>query len=68
MPPAPVGGILMQIFRRRKVRKIEKIKCEKCGHTLLFVEVVKGEIKCPRCKKINKIEYSAKARANSPHH
>ena len=29
--------------------------------------VVKGEIKCPRCKKINKIEYPAKARANSPH-
>lgn len=44
------------------VMVIEKIKCEECGHTLLFAEVVKGEIKCPRCKKINKIEYPAKGR------
>ena len=44
------------------MRNIEKIKCEKCGHTLLFAEVIKGEIKCPRCKKINKIEYPAKGR------
>ncbi len=44
------------------MRNIEKIKCAKCGHTLLFAEVIKAEIKCPRCKKINKIEYPAKGR------
>lgn len=36
---------------------IEKIKCERCGRTLLLVELVKGEIKCPRCGKINQVEY-----------
>lgn len=41
---------------------IEKIKCDECGHTLLFAEHIKGEIKCPRCKKINKIDYPAKGR------
>lgn len=41
---------------------IEKIRCKRCGHTLLFVEIIKGEIKCPRCKYINKIEYPAKGR------
>lgn len=41
---------------------IEKIKCDECGHTLLFAEVMRGEIKCPRCKKINKIIYPAKGR------
>lgn len=45
-----------------RVTKIEKIRCDNCGHTLLFAEVIKGEIKCPRCKKINKIEYPAKGR------
>lgn len=41
---------------------IEKIRCKQCGHTLLFAEIIKGEIKCPRCKNINKIEYPAKGR------
>ena len=36
---------------------IEKIKCEKCGRTLLLAELLKGEIKCPRCGTINRIEY-----------
>jgi phage FluMu protein Com len=35
---------------------IEKIKCERCGQTLLLAEYVKGEIKCPRCKTINKLD------------
>lgn len=48
--------------KRWQVMKIEKIRCDNCGHTLLFAEVIKGEIKCPRCKKINKIEYPAKGR------
>nr|DAV86792.1 MAG TPA: DNA-directed RNA polymerase [Caudoviricetes sp.] len=42
--------------------KIEKIRCTRCGHTLLFANYIKGEMKCPRCKKINKIEYPAKGR------
>nr|DAU84161.1 MAG TPA: DNA-directed RNA polymerase [Caudoviricetes sp.] len=35
---------------------MEKIKCEKCGKTLMFAEYARGEIKCPRCGKINKID------------
>ncbi len=36
---------------------MKKIKCEKCSQTLLFAAVIDGEIKCPRCGKINKIIY-----------
>ena len=36
---------------------MKKIKCEQCGRTLLLAELVKGEMKCPRCGKINRIEY-----------
>lgn len=36
--------------------KIEKVKCEKCGQTLLLAEYVRGEMKCPRCKTINKLD------------
>nr|DAZ26286.1 MAG TPA: DNA-directed RNA polymerase [Caudoviricetes sp.] len=39
------------------MEKIEKIKCGKCGKTLLIAEFVKGEIKCPRCGKVNKINF-----------
>lgn len=35
---------------------IEKIKCKQCGQTLLLAEYIKAEMKCPRCKYINKIE------------
>lgn len=54
-----MAGISLKCWQ---VMNIEKIKCKRCGHTLLFAEVIKGEIKCPRCKKINKIEYPAKGR------
>ncbi len=37
--------------------KIEKIKCNKCGRTLMKADVVKGEIKCPRCGAINKLNF-----------
>lgn len=40
----------------RELVEIEKIRCWQCGQTLLLAEYVKGEIKCPRCKKINKLE------------
>nr|DAF06809.1 MAG TPA: DNA-directed RNA polymerase [Caudoviricetes sp.]DAO60084.1 MAG TPA: DNA-directed RNA polymerase [Caudoviricetes sp.]DAV06714.1 MAG TPA: DNA-directed RNA polymerase [Caudoviricetes sp.] len=42
--------------------KIVKIKCEVCGQTLLKAEQIKGEVKCPRCKHINKLEMSTKGR------
>lgn len=28
---------------------MKKLKCEKCGQTLLMIEYGKLEIKCPRC-------------------
>lgn len=40
--------------------QIEKVRCSKCGQTLLLAEVVKGEIKCPRCKTINKLDFKQK--------
>ncbi len=47
-----------------EVISIEKIKCSRCGQTLLLAEYVKGEIKCPRCKAINKLDLK-KDRAQS---
>ena len=35
---------------------MKKLKCEKCGKTLLLIEYGKLEIKCPRCGHIEKIE------------
>lgn len=43
--------------------KIENIRCENCNQLLLKADLVKGEIKCPRCKKINKLEIKPKDRA-----
>lgn len=39
-----------------EVVEIEKIKCVKCGQVLLLADYVRGEIKCPRCKTINKLD------------
>ncbi len=40
-----------------EVITIEKdIRCPYCGHLLLKAEYIKGEIKCPRCKKIIRLE------------
>lgn len=33
-----------------------KVRCAHCGQTLLIIDYGKLEIKCPRCKEINKIE------------
>ncbi|MDE5978120.1 MAG: Com family DNA-binding transcriptional regulator [Turicibacter sp.] len=35
---------------------MKEIRCPNCNQLLLKAEVVKGEIKCPRCKKINKLD------------
>nr|DAN97717.1 MAG TPA: DNA-directed RNA polymerase [Caudoviricetes sp.] len=42
---------------------IEKIKCNKCGKTLLYAEHIEGEIKCPRCKEINRIKIERKGKS-----
>lgn len=39
-----------------EVVEIEKVRCVRCGQTLLLAEYVKGEIKCPRCKTINRLD------------
>lgn len=44
--------------------KIGKVKCPRCGQTLMLAEYAKAEIKCPRCKEIVKIKIP-KDRANS---
>ena len=46
-----------------EVIKIENIRCINCNQLLLKAEIIKGEIKCPRCKKINKLEINLKDRA-----
>ncbi|MCQ2016806.1 Com family DNA-binding transcriptional regulator [Clostridium butyricum] len=38
--------------------KIKDIRCINCNQLLLKADEVKGEIKCPRCKQINKLDYS----------
>lgn len=35
---------------------MKKLKCEKCGKTLLLIEYGKIEIKCPRCGHTSHIE------------
>lgn len=35
---------------------MKKLKCEKCGKTLLLIEYGKIEIKCDRCGHITKVE------------
>lgn len=35
---------------------MKKLKCEKCGKTLLLIEYGKIEIKCPRCGHITILE------------
>ncbi|MDU5109757.1 MAG: Com family DNA-binding transcriptional regulator [Clostridium sp.] len=42
---------------------IKEVRCSNCNQLLLKVDIVKGEIKCPRCKKINKLVIEQKDRA-----
>ncbi|NFG21964.1 Com family DNA-binding transcriptional regulator [Clostridium botulinum] len=37
---------------------MKEIRCNNCNQLLLKADEVKGETKCPRCKKINKLDYS----------
>ncbi|MBU3107136.1 Com family DNA-binding transcriptional regulator [Clostridium gasigenes] len=36
--------------------KIKDVRCPKCNQLLLKADYIKGEIKCPRCKEIIKVE------------
>lgn len=40
----------------RLLSNSQKLKCEQCGKTLLFIEYGKIEIKCPRCGHITLVE------------
>ncbi|MBC5626774.1 Com family DNA-binding transcriptional regulator [Clostridium sp. NSJ-49] len=42
---------------------IDNIRCINCNQLLLKADYIKGEIKCPRCKNINKLEIKQKDRA-----
>ncbi|MBI3584005.1 MAG: Com family DNA-binding transcriptional regulator [Nitrospinae bacterium] len=35
---------------------VNSVRCGKCNRLLGFFEVAKGEIKCPRCKNIQRVE------------
>lgn len=35
---------------------MKKLKCSKCGKTLLLIEYGKIEVKCPRCGQETRIE------------
>lgn len=39
---------------------MKKLKCEKCGKTLLYIEYGKLTIKCPRCGHITILEIKYK--------
>ncbi|MDU4890958.1 MAG: Com family DNA-binding transcriptional regulator [Clostridium sp.] len=43
--------------------KIKEIRCTQCNQLLLKADYIKGEIKCNRCKKINRLELKQKDRA-----
>lgn len=42
---------------------MKKVKCIRCGRALLLLDFGKLEIKCPRCKRINKIEIDDKIKS-----
>lgn len=42
---------------------VVKVKCAKCGRTLMLAAYVKGEIKCPRCGNINRISIKSKGKS-----
>ncbi|MFR9291413.1 MAG: Com family DNA-binding transcriptional regulator [Clostridium paraputrificum] len=46
-----------------EVIDIENVRCLYCNQLLIKADYVKGEIKCSRCKKINKIDLKQKDRA-----
>ncbi|MCI9616383.1 MAG: Com family DNA-binding transcriptional regulator [Eubacterium sp.] len=36
---------------------MQRIKCTNCSQTLCFADVMRAEIKCPRCGCLNRIEF-----------
>lgn len=46
------------IFMHKEGENLKDMRCPFCKQLLLKAEVIKGEIKCPRCKKIIKLDYS----------
>ncbi|MGN1029782.1 Com family DNA-binding transcriptional regulator [uncultured Clostridium sp.] len=42
---------------------MENVRCPNCNQLLLKAYYIKGEVKCPRCKKIIKLELNQKDRA-----
>lgn len=46
----------MFFYIENEVINIEEIRCTRCNWLLLKADYVKGEIKCPRCKELNKLE------------
>lgn len=47
---------LVLIFLCKEGGLIKDIRCKHCGQLLLKADIAKGEIKCPRCKKIIKLD------------
>ena len=41
----------------KEVIKIKEIRCKNCNQLLLKADKIKGQIKCPRCKNLNNIDY-----------
>ena len=53
-----IRTLMSSFFYVKKVSNIKDIRCPNCNQLLLKAEVVKGEIKCLRCRKIIKIDTS----------
>lgn len=45
---------------------MQKVKCEKCGQTLMLAAFALVQIKCPRCGKINKINLEEDKQRQEP--
>lgn len=48
--------VLIFMFKFKEGDFIKDIRCKHCKQLLLKADTVKGEIKCPRCKKIIKLD------------
>lgn len=57
------GCIICILLYFKEVINIVKVKCSNCNQTLLYADVIKGEIKCIRCKKIVKLDINNSNRA-----
>lgn len=48
-------ALIWALFIHPRGDQVKEIRCPKCNKLLLKADVVKGEIKCERCKGIVKI-------------